>query len=152
MQRNHQIYRISRGGIKAAPYNQGEYMAAQTDKRTKNIQYMHDQDREKVHGKFVFYERPGGTLKFGFKKYQNDPVEKYALTDGMEYDLPLAVANHLAGESGRYIVDKLHIGPDGKPSKIVGKLVARYDFVSMEFSIKNAKKDEIQSFMKAVAE
>jgi hypothetical protein len=127
-------------------------MASQTPKRAKNLDYLRDQDREKVHGKFVFYERPGGTLKFRFKKYQNDPVETYSLTDGMEYDLPLAVANHLAGESGRYIVDKMHIGADGKPSKMVGKTVARYDFVSMEFSLKNAKKDEIQSFMKAVAE
>jgi len=125
---------------------------AQNTKRVKNLDYLRDQDREKVHGKFMFYERPGATLKFSFRKYANDPVETYELVDGHEYDLPLAVANHLATESGRYKVDKNHIGPDGKPSKIVGKIVARYDFVSMEFSLKNAQKDEIQSFMKAVAE
>ncbi|MFW6121418.1 MAG: hypothetical protein ACOC80_11045 [Petrotogales bacterium] len=98
----------------------------------KNLRYQRDKDRELVKGIFRFYEVPGGTLSFPFRKYAEDNVEQYDLEDGKIYTLPLGVAKHLNNNCW-YPVHNHLLNEDGKPSKVVGKKVHRCAFQSLEF-------------------
>jgi len=98
----------------------------------KRIRYMRDQDRVLVTGKFRFLELQGGTLRFSFRKYKGDPIERYELEDGKIYTIPYGVAKHLC-HNVWYPVHKYLLGSDGKPSKCVGYKVHRCTFDSLEF-------------------
>ena len=97
-----------------------------------NLQYQHDKDHEPVKGIFRFYECPGATLSFVYKAYKGDDVERFDLTDGQVYTVPLGVARHL-NKSGRYPIHSYKVNEDGTTSQHIGKKVARYGFQSLEF-------------------
>ena len=103
-----------------------------TPKKVVNLKYQRDKDREMVKGIFRFYECPGGVLPFMYRKYKEDPVEKYELLDGGVYTLPLGVAKHL-NSSGKIPVHKYVVDENGRPMARVGEKVARYGFQSLEF-------------------
>jgi len=67
-------------------------------------------DSEIVSGTFHYTQMPGGTLEFCYKKYKGDPIKKYSLVDGMHYDIPRGVANHLNDNCGvpvhQYVQDE----------------------------------------------
>lgn len=113
--------------------------------RKPNLKYMHDKDREPVKGVFHFYEVPGGSMSFVYKKYKEDDVERYDLIDGLQYTLPLGVAKHLNKE-GRYPVyehvptesgniQMTGVGDGRNPMQgmRIGRKVARFGFQSLEF-------------------
>jgi len=104
-----------------------------TDKKKKpNLKYMRDKDRELVKGKFIFHEVPGGTLSFVFRKYKEDPTERYDLRDGEVYTLPLGVAKHL-NKNCWYPVHA-YLQEDGaQATQRVGRKVRRCSFQSLEF-------------------
>lgn len=52
-------------------------------------------DNEILKGVFRYLEHPGGTLRFHYKKYKEDPFERYELKDGVTYQLPRMVVRHL---------------------------------------------------------
>lgn len=60
-----------------------------------NLRYQRDKDRENVKGIFKYYEVPGGSMSFVYKKYKEDPIERYDMIDGQIYTIPLGVAKHL---------------------------------------------------------
>lgn len=60
-----------------------------------NHRYQRDKDREVVKGIFRFHECPGATMQFPYRAYKEDQVERYDLTDGQIYSIPLGVAKHL---------------------------------------------------------
>ena len=101
-------------------------------KKKVNLKYQRDKDREPVKGIFRFYEVPGGTLSFVFRAYKEDPVERFDLTDGMIYTIPLGVARHL-NKNGWYPVHAYKQDEAGKPSVQIGKKIARFAFQSLEF-------------------
>lgn len=107
-----------------------------TEKTTKpkkpNLKYERDKDREMVRGIFRFHEVPGGTMSFVFKKYKEDKVESYTLTDGSVYSLPLGVAKHL-NKNCWYPIHQDCRDENGKPSVRVGHKVRRASFQSLEF-------------------
>jgi len=76
---------------------------------------------------------PGGSLSFVFRKYKEDPVERFDFIDGQIYTVPLGVAKHL-NKSGKYPVHAYKMEEDGKPSRTIGKMVSRYGFQSLEFT------------------
>lgn len=62
----------------------------------KKYQYLREKAKQKVRGKFIYHEVPGGVFEFCFGPiYKGDETEKYTLTDGGVYELPLGVAQHL---------------------------------------------------------
>lgn len=61
----------------------------------KKIERQREIDSKMVKGVFRFYEMPGGTLPFVYKAHKGQEVEKYELTDGQVYEIPLGVAKHL---------------------------------------------------------
>lgn len=89
-------------------------------------------ENEKVKGIFHFYECPGFSLKFSFKKYKGDQVETYDLQDGQVYTIPLKVAKHL-NQNGWYPVHAFAKDEDGKPSMKINQKVRRFGFQSLEF-------------------
>ena len=101
-------------------------------KKSVNLKYQRDKDREPVKGIFRFYEVPGGTLSFVYRAYKEDPVERFDLTDGQVYTVPLGVARHL-NKNCKYPVHAYQQDEKGTPSMIIGKKVQRTAFNSLEF-------------------
>ena len=96
------------------------------------LRYARDKDREKVKGIFRFHEVPGGSMNFVFKKYKEDPVERFDLRDGEIYTLPLGVAKHL-NKNVWYPVHAHTLNEQGNASYKIGKKVRRCSFQSLEF-------------------
>lgn len=101
-------------------------------KPKENLKHQRDKDRTKVKGMFKFYEVPGGQLSFVFRKYKEDPIERFDLWDGQVYTLPLGVAKHL-NTSGWYPVHAHMVDDSGRPMMRIGQKVHRYGFQSLEF-------------------
>ena len=101
-------------------------------KKKPNLRYQRDKDREPVKGIFKFYEVPGGELKFVYKAYKEDQVEKFELVDGHIYTIPLGVAKHL-NKNGCYPRHQYLKDESGKVSKRIGQKIRRFGFQSLEF-------------------
>jgi hypothetical protein len=107
-------------------------MAENKQIKRPSLKYLRDKYREKVRGVFHFNEVPGGTLDFFYKEFKEDPIERYVLKDGVEYELPLGVAKHLA-KDGWYPIHERSVDASGNPLKIVGRKERRFSFESTEF-------------------
>ncbi len=104
----------------------------QTTKPKPNHKYLRDKDREMVRGKFIFHEVPGGMMSFVFKKWKEDPVERYDLMDGEIYTIPLGVAVHL--NKNCFVPVHTHaVDEHGRPTMKIGQKVRRCSFQSLEF-------------------
>lgn len=97
-----------------------------------SLKYLRDKDREKVKGIFRFYETPGGTLSFVIRIYKEDDVERYDLTDGQVYSVPLGIAKHL-NKNGWYPIHAYAEDENGKTVAKIGQKVRRFGFQSLEF-------------------
>jgi hypothetical protein len=97
-----------------------------------SLKWQRDRDREKVKGKFIFHECPGGTMSFVFKAYKGDPVARYDLKDGEIYSIPLGVARHL-NKNCWYPRHHYQVDESGKPVMRIGEKVRRVSFQSLEF-------------------
>lgn len=106
--------------------------ANQEKKAKPNYKYLRDKDREMVKGIFHFYEVPGGEMSFSYKCWKEDPVERYNLTDGQVYTLPLGVAKHL-NKNCWYPEYEFIRGEDVRSTMKIGKKVRRCSFQSLEF-------------------
>jgi len=97
-----------------------------------NLKFQRDKDREMVRGIFRFHEVPGGRMDFVFKKYKEDPIEKFSLTDGDVYTLPLGVARHL-NTNCWYPAYNYKSDENGRPVMSAAEKVRRCSFQSLEF-------------------
>ncbi len=61
----------------------------------KELKIKRDKERTPVRGIFKYHECPGAMFEFMFKKYAEDPLEKFSFIDGEVYTIPLGVARHL---------------------------------------------------------
>jgi len=101
-------------------------------KQPQSLKYQRDKDREMVKGIFRFYEVPGGSISFNFRKYKDDPIERYDFVDGQVYTIPLGVAKHLT-KNGNYPIHQYMKDESGNVSMRVGQKVNRFGFESLEF-------------------
>lgn len=101
-------------------------------KQKPNLKYLRDKDRKMVRGKFIFHEVPGGRMSFSFRKYKEDPVERFDLDDGQIYTIPLGVAKHLNTEC-KYPIHGFAMDENNKPSMKVNQWIRRCSFQSLEF-------------------
>lgn len=97
-----------------------------------NLKYMRDKDREKVRGKFVFHEVPGGVMEFSFRKYKEDEIETYKMYDGQIYEIPRGVAKHL-NENLAYPVHEYYKTENGDHTMKVGQKIRRATFMPLGF-------------------
>jgi len=102
------------------------------ESKVPNLKYQRDKDREPVRGIFRFYEVPGGSMDFVFRKYKEDPIEKYSFVDGQMYTIPLGVAKHVENDMW-YPVHHYTQDDGGRPSQRIGQKVKRAGFQSLEF-------------------
>ncbi len=105
---------------------------ATRDEMAKKLKIERDKDREMVKGVFKYYEVPGGVVEFCFKKYEEDPLEKFTMYDGQVYTIPLGVAKHLNNNTW-YPVHEYGRQEDGSPLQRIGQKVRRMAFQSLEF-------------------
>lgn len=105
----------------------------------KKIQRQREIDSQMVKGVFRFHEMPGGTLSFTYRAYKGDESNRYDLTDGQVYSLPLGVAKHL-NKNGwypeyEYIKGERFIGGYGNEQvgMRVARKVHRYAFSGLDF-------------------
>lgn len=96
------------------------------------IEMARKKDREMVKGKFKFYEVPGGTMSFSYKKYKEDPVENFSMVDGQIYTVPRGVAKHLNSDCWYPEYDFVK-GEDVRSNYAVKSKVHRCGFQSLEF-------------------
>ena len=95
-------------------------------------------DSRLIRGTFQDNEIKGGTIDFHFKKYKGDPIVRYKLTDGCEYELPLGVVKHL--NSGCYYQEDMYaqnglLDSQGRPLKNANpKKKHRFVFKTAEYS------------------
>jgi len=101
-------------------------------KTAQSLKYQRDKDREMVKGIFRFYEVPGGSVSFNFRKYKEDPIERYDFVDGQVYTIPLGVAKHLTNNCS-YPVHQHMKDENGNISARIGQKVNRIGFESLEF-------------------
>lgn len=103
--------------------------------RTENaakLKSMRDKDRQMVKGVFKYYEVPGGSVGFCFKKYKEDPIETFDLVDGQIYTIPLGVAKHLNSNTW-YPIHGHTVDENGAPLQSIKQKVNRMAFQSLEF-------------------
>lgn len=105
---------------------------ATRDEMAKKLKIERDKDREMVKGVFKYYEVPGGVVEFCFKKYEEDPLEKFTMYDGQVYTIPLGVAKHLNNNTW-YPVHEYGRNEDGSPLQRIGQKIRRMAFQSLEF-------------------
>lgn len=121
---------------------------AKTTKKApgKGHRWERDRDREKVRGKFIFHEVPGGAMSFVYKKYKEDPIERFDMIDGETYTIPLGVAKHLntngwypeysfmAGDKKTQNAFAPAFGQSAEQIMRIGKKIRRFSFQSLEFT------------------
>jgi hypothetical protein len=96
------------------------------------LAYMRDKDRELIKCRFRYYDCPGGELKFPFRKYKEDSIEKYSLIDNQVYHLPLGVVRHL-NKDCFFVVHQYHTNENGVATQVIGKKIQRCEAIPLEF-------------------
>lgn len=110
-----------------------DVQAPKAKKKTdKEFKYMRDRDREMVRGIFRFFEVPGGTMAFPFRKWKEDEVETYSFNDGEIYTIPRGVAHHLSNNCW-YPEHAFKMDEMGRPSMQITKKKRRCTFEPLDF-------------------
>jgi len=98
-----------------------------------------ERDHKKVRGVFRFMESPGGTLRFAFRKYKEDPVWHFELKDGEVCELPLMVARHLSQNCSypiyKHRKDPVETYEQANPLALVDRMEKRCTFESIDFLV-----------------
>lgn len=117
---------------KNATRSRSKSSQATRDDMAKKLKIERDKDREMVKGVFKYYEVPGGMVGFCFKKYAEDPLEKFELYDNQVYTIPLGVAKHINNDTW-YPVHEYGKNEDGSNLQKIGQKIRRMAFQSLEF-------------------
>jgi len=102
-------------------------------KTSEEIEKIRKDANRMVKGVFRCHEPRGGECTMVWKEYKGDPIRRWTLKDGMEYEIPVGLARHLNKNCG-YPVHQHILGPDGSPLVDQrGKQISRMNFESLEF-------------------
>lgn len=86
-----------------------------------------------VKGVFRCQEPRGGSVTLVWREFKGDPMRRWTLNDGQEYEVPKGLAKHL-NKNCCYHKHSHILGPDGNPLvDQKGKEVSRMNFESLEF-------------------
>lgn len=97
-----------------------------------SLAYKKKMESKIVEGIFRFYEIPGGSMSFSYKKYKGDDVVNYTMNDGENYKIPLGVANHLR-ENGWY-PEHAHAKTETGHEVRLARKVQRFGFEPVGFN------------------
>lgn len=98
----------------------------------RNLEIQQAKDKELVKGLFKFYECPGGSLSFVYRKYKGEKVKRYDMVDNKVYTIPLGVAKHINSNIW-YPVHAYATDENGAPSQRISQKIKRCGFQSLEF-------------------
>lgn len=104
----------------------------QTQSKKPSIEIQQKKDAEMVRGIFKFYEVPGGSMSFSYRKYKGEQVKRYDMVDGQIYTIPRGVAKHLNNNCWYPEYDHIK-GEDARTTYAVKNKVHRCGFQSLEF-------------------
>lgn len=89
-----------------------EDMVCRDDENQKGL------DTRMIRGKFHYYERPGGTHSFVYRRYQDEKIITYRLRDQGFYELPWGVVRAL--EDGAYYwTHNIEVDSDASDREVV---------------------------------
>jgi hypothetical protein len=97
------------------------------------LEKMRKEDNKLVKGVFRCHEPRGGSVTLVWKEHKGDPLRRWHLEDGKEYEIPKGLARHLNKNCNYY--QHTHIlGKNGEPDvNRAGKKISRMNFESLEF-------------------
>lgn len=95
------------------------------------IKNLHKEESVKIKCKFICHEPKGGNVTFSYKKFPQDPIEKYTLYDGQVYELPKCVVKHL--NSCGWEIHAHLLDADGQPIQGIGKKEHRFTLQPIDF-------------------
>jgi hypothetical protein len=101
-------------------------------KAKKDFTYLFQKDQEPVRGIFRFFEVPGGTMGFSYRKWKQEEVTNYSLEDGCIYTIPRGVAHHLVNNCW-YPESAFKMNEQGIHNVIISKKKKRCNFESLDF-------------------
>jgi len=102
-------------------------------KSAEEIEKIRKDANRMVKGVFRCHEPRGGEVTLVWKEYKGDPIRRWTLKDGCEYEIPIGLAKHL-NNNCNYDIHSHILGPDGNPLVDKrGKQVSRMNFESLEF-------------------
>lgn len=81
---------------------QSPQITPDADETVRDTPEQRDLDQRMVRGKFHFYERPGGTLRFNYRRYKGEKILTFILKDQTSYELPWGVVRALEEGSAYY--------------------------------------------------
>ena len=97
------------------------------------IEKLRKEANRMVKGIFRCHEPRGGSVQLVWREFKGDPIRRWTLVDGHEYELPIGLARHLNNNCS-YAVHQHILGADGKPAvDKMGKKISRMNFESIEY-------------------
>jgi hypothetical protein len=97
------------------------------------LEKMRKEANRMVKGIFRCHEPRGGSVQLVWREFKGDPIRRWTLVDGHEYELPIGLARHL-NNNCNYAVHQHILGSDGKAAvDKVGKKISRMNFESIEY-------------------
>ena len=107
-----------------------------------SIEIQRKKDSEMVRGVFKFYEVPGGSMSFSYRKYKEEPIKRYDMIDGQIYTIPRGVAKHLNNNCWYPEYDFIK-GEDARTAYAIKNKVHRCGFQSLEFMDESDSEEQI---------
>lgn len=102
-------------------------------KTAEEMEKMRQADAKLVKGVFRCHEPRGGTVTLVWKVHKGDPIRRWVLKDGEQYEIPKGLAKHLNSNCS-YQVHQHILDANGNPAVDKrGKVVSRMNFESLEF-------------------
>ncbi len=98
----------------------------------KKLEEEYAKDSQIVKGVFTNNENPGMGLEFVYKKYKQDPLEKYTFEHNGVYSIPLGVARHINNNT-YYNVHEHTKDENGRADTRISSKVRRFTFQSMDY-------------------
>lgn len=86
-----------------------------------------------VKGVFRCHEPRGGNVTLCWREFKGDPVRRFSMFDGVEYEVPAGLAKHL-NTNCNYNVHSHILAADGTPAvDKKQRSISRMNFESLEF-------------------
>ena len=97
------------------------------------MEKLRKEDNKLVKGVFRCHEPRGGSVTMVYKEYKGDPVRRFVMHDGQQYEIPYGLAKMINRECGYYIHG--HVLDENGNSLVdkKNKWISRMNFESTAF-------------------
>ncbi len=100
---------------------------------SEELEKLRKEANKNVKGIFRCHEPKNGEVTLVWREYKGDPVRRWTLRDGQEYEIPLGLAKHL-NNNCKYYIHKHIMNSDGTPAlDRKAQATQRMEFVSTAY-------------------